>query len=386
MLDEYEPLGIRFHSFVANGDFSEAAGYDTNADALPGGHASSVFDSKGSLSVVSDWTQHEVNLNLSVDDARYPQRTVQNQTDWTASLGGIYDLGRDKLGASYTHLDLVQRPNDLGAAVTTFPVPYQVDAVDLSYTAVTSSPLSFVPEVQATRYQFETPGGTPDQSQSYRNRLTVEETLTGRYELAPQRSLLLVLRGTEINYQQDLFGLPERNSTGGAALAGVDLGRSGPFQVRALVGYQIRDYHSKAYAAVQSPIVEGEVGWLPTRLTRVDLTVRRGIDDSASENVVGYTYTAARVAVRHEYQRNIFLGAYAQLENADYSSTPVVLRGTALSQDQLDQTVYSVGLDADYFLSRHLRLTATYDFSSQNAADTGNFAISEVLVALHLAL
>ena len=137
---------------------------------------------------------------------------------------------------------------------------------------------------------------------------------------------------------------------------------------------------------MQSPIVEGEVDWLPTRLSRIDLTVRRGIDDSASENVVGYTYTAARLAVHHEYQRNIYVGAYVQLENADYSSTPVALRGSALNQDQLDQTIYSVGASADYLINRHLRLAATYDFSSQNAVDTSRFAISEVLVALHLAL
>ena len=385
VLDEYAPLGVRYRSFQFDGDLSEALGYDSNVDSYPGGRGSAVIESQGSVSAMSDWTQHELHANLSVDDSRYPQRTIQDRTNWTAGVGGIYDLGRDKLGVSYTHLSLVQTPTDLGAVVTTQPIPYEVDALDLSYTATTHSPFSFIPELQATQYHFDALNNAdPSQDQSYRNRVIVNETLTSRYELSPGRSLLLVMQGTEIRYQDRLTGLPGRDANGGSVLAGVDLGSAEPFQVRGLVGYQIRSYRSSLYGNIQSPIAEVEVGWLPTRLTNVSLAVRTGIEDSAIESVVGYTFTSAKISVEHEYQRNIILGAYGEIQNANYPSTPLQLQGTALNQDQLDQTIYSVGASAKLLINRNLRLNANYDFSSENAVGTGRFPTSEFLVALHL--
>ncbi len=385
VLDEYAPLGVRYRSFQIDGDLSEAFGYDSNVDSFPGGHASTVIESQGSVSAASDWTQHELHANLSVDDSRYPQRTIQNRTNWTAGVGGVYELGRDRLGVSYTHLSLVQTPTDLGAVVTTQPIPYEVDSLDLSYTATTHSPFSFIPEIGATQYHFDALSNADiSQSQSYRNRAIVNETLTSRYELSPGRSLLLVLQGTEIRYQNRLAGLPGRDANGGSVLAGVDLGSTGPFQVRALAGYQLRSYRSSLYSNIQSPITEVEVGWLPTRLTNVSLAIRTGIEDSAIESVVGYTFTSAKISVEHEYQRNIILGAYGQIQNANYPSTPFLLQGTALNQSQLDQTIYSVGCSAKLLINRNLRLDANYDFSSQNAVGTGRFPTNEILVALHL--
>ena len=387
VLNEYEPLGIRYRSFLLDGDLSEAVGYNTNVDNLPGGRGSPVIESQGALSAISDWTQHQLHANLSVDDSRYPQRSIQDRTDWTAGVGGIYELGRDKLGVSYTHLSLVQTPTDLGAIVTNQPIPYQVDSLDASYTATTHTPFSFIPELGATQYHFSEPNGGligQSQDQSYRNRVILDETLTSRYEAAPGRTLLLVLQGTEIRYENRLSGLPGRDANGGSALVGVDLGSTEPFTVRALAGYQFRDYRSSAYGSLQSPIVEVEVGWLPTRLTNVSLAVRTGIEDSAIESIVGYTYTSAKLAVEHEYQRNIILGAYGEIQNASYPSTPLQLQGTALNQSQLDQTIYGVGCSAKLLINRHLRLDANYDFSSQNAVDTGRFPTHNILVALHL--
>lgn len=384
-LDEYSPPGIRYRSFQVSGDARESFGYDTNVDNLPGGHASPVIESAGSLAVVSDWTQHQVHAALTVDDSRYPQRGIQDRTNWTANLGGIYEFGRDKLGLAYTHLDLVQTPTDIGAIVTTQPIPYQVDTLDLSYTVMTHSPISFIPEVVVTQYHFDpvSDGQTGD-DQSYRNRVVLTESLTSRYEAAPGRSLLLVVQGTEIRYQDNLLGLPGRDANGGSALVGVDLGSTGPIQIRALAGYQLRKYRSGAYGSLSSPIVEVEIGWLPTRLTNVSLAIRTGIEDSAVESVVSYTYTSAKLAVQHQYQRNIILGAYAQVQDANYPSTPLLLQNTALNQAQLDQSIYSVGCSASLLINRHLRLTANYDFSDQNAVGTGRFTTNNVLVGLQL--
>lgn len=66
----------------------------------------------------------------------------------------MHDFGHDTVGASYTHLSLVQMPTDMAALVLSRPVPYQVDDIRLSYTATTHGRISFIPQGGIQRYHF----------------------------------------------------------------------------------------------------------------------------------------------------------------------------------------------------------------------------------------
>lgn len=383
-LDEYAPYGIHLGTARIDGELSASGGYDSNADAVPNGHASAVFIDAGSASIASNWSRNELHAGLTFIDVHYPNRTVQDQTSWTANVGGVYDLGRDKLGVSYSHLDLYQISTDIGALLSIRPVHYAVDTAGISYSSALHNRLTLIPELLVTQYRFDS-GNAGIGTQAYRNRTLLTGSVAGRYEMAPGETLVVVVQGTDISYQQRLAGLPGRDSLGGAVMAGIDFGLSGPIRLRALAGYQRRSYRSNVYGNLDSPIAQLDLSWLPTRLTTVSLSVRNGIEDSGFENVGGFTYTSARLSLLHTYLRNLTFGAYTQIQNASYSSTPVELQNTPLNQQQSNQTIYGVGLNMKWLLNRSLSLTANYDFSTQNSVLTDSLTTNEFLVGLHFA-
>lgn len=384
-LDEYAPYGIHLGTARIDGEISASGGYDSNADAVPNGHASAVFIDAGSASIVSDWARNQLHAGMTVIDVHYPERSIQDQTSWTATAGGVYDFGRDKLGVSYSHLDLYQISTDIGALLSIRPVHYQVDNAGISYSSALHNRLTLIPELLVTQYRFGGGSETGIGSQAYRDRTLLTGSVAGRYEMAPGETLLLVVQGTDIAYQQKLAGLPGRDSLGGAVMAGIDFGLSGPIRLRALVGYQRRSYRSDVYGSIDSPIAQLELSWLPTQLTTISLAVQNGIEDSGFENVGGFTYTSARLSLQHAYLRNLTFGAYTQIQNASYSSTPIELQNTPLNQQQSNQTIYGVGLNMKWLLNRSLSITANYDFSTQNSVLTDSLTTNEFLVGLHFA-
>ena len=384
----YAPLGKRYGPLRIDADGSESEGYDNNVDCIVGGHSSPVVSTQGHLAAVSRWGQHDqVHGNISVNDIRYPSRSIQNRTNWNAELGGVHNFAHDSIGLTYTHLTLVQMPTDLGALVINRPISYNVDDVRLSYTATTHGRLSFIPQGEIQRYSFgSTPATAFVPNQSYRDRVLITEGVTAQYEVRQDSHALLVVQGTEIRYQNKLENTPSRDSNGASVMGGYDFGLRGPIKFRALVGYQTRRYRGNGYGTINSPMAEAELAWTPSRLTIVTANVRHGIEDSAFENVVGYTFTGARIGVTHTYQRNIVFSAYVQLQKANYPTAPAFLQNTVLYQERNNQTLYGAGASAEWLINRHMRLTANYDFSSQNTVGTGSFPIHNFLVGFHIAL
>ncbi|GBQ35426.1 outer membrane beta-barrel protein [Gluconacetobacter azotocaptans] len=386
-LEHYAPQGLRYGPVRFDASGGENVGYDNNVNRLANGRGSATLITSGAASAVAQWQRDQVHVNLNVDDYRFISQSIQNRTNWTVAAGGIHDFGHDRLGLAYTHLSLVQTPVDLGALGLSQPVPYQFDNVRLSYTATTHGRFSFIPEAQLSRYHFNRIVPTEMEiDQSYRNRAVITEGVTGRYDLAAGQQILVVLLGTEIRYLDSSPGLPTRDSNGASGMVGVDLGLSGPIRFRALIGYQTRRYRSALFGNLSAPMAEAELGWNPTRLTMATLTVRHGIEDSAFENIVGFTYTSAQIGVRHAYSRNIVLVAQAGYQQASYSQTPQALNNTILTQVGASQAVYSIGAGAQWLMNRHISWTFNYNFSSQSTVGTGHVPDHTFMLGLRFSL
>ena len=153
-----------------------------------------------------------------------------------------------------------------------------------------------------------------------------------------------------------------------------------------MVGYQERDFNNAAFATIRAPVAQVEIAWLPTRLTTLTATITNGIEDGAFESVVGFTATTATLRLRHEYARNIILGAHLDIQKGSYPATPAILDATVLTQPRSDQKNYGGGLDANWLINRHLRLDASYDVTNQNAIDTTRFTTHSVLIRLRCLL
>ncbi|MCH4090398.1 outer membrane beta-barrel protein [Acetobacter sp.] len=386
----YQPLGYHSGPLTVHLDGDERVGYTSNADLIQHGRKSSVINTQGHIGAVQLLDHNDqIHADVSVSDQRYPTRSLQNRTTWTANIGGTKHFGRDELGVAFTHLSLVQMPTESGALLILGPVPYTLDDGRISYLLTTHGRLSFLPEFSIQHYQFGKPqlqGASAFQDQSYRDRVVINENLTARYQMMENSHLLLLLQGTQIDYQAGNLELPARSSNGFSIMGGYSWNEAGPFQFRALIGYQRRIFSSSLYGSLSSPIAEASIKWEPTRLTTISATVSHGIEDAAFEGVVGYTNTSARLSVTHAYSRNIVFEVHAGLRKAHYPSSSPELLSSPIGQLANNQSSYGGGGGVHVYLNRHLSLELNYDFVSQSAFMGPLFPIHIVMAGVHFAL
>jgi hypothetical protein len=377
---EFDALGTRAGSFVLLPQLEQGIGYDNNVFGGASGQGSWILGTRPSLLVSSDWSRNRLVGYLGVDDARYLDQPQQSRTNWTASLGGTLAVGRDELTVAVAHLGLHQDRTELDALPTDAPVAYQVDDLRAGYT-IALNRISITPSVGFSSYRYSntTILGVPT-SQAYRNRNVLQGAVTTRYELASQRNLLVVIRGLGSNYVAPQPGAPSRNSTGYQALVGLEDDLDAVWRYRVLLGWEVRDFAATQYRPHQSPIAEGVLIWSPSGLTTVTAALNRSIEDAAQEGIIGYTYTSARLTLDHEYQRNVLVRLSAGVQHADF------LQGGGQANG------FSAGAGVSWLLNRHMRLSATYDFTDQRGTSnpvlltSGSYTRSIGLLTLRLAL
>jgi hypothetical protein len=330
--------------------------------------------------VNSDWSRDSIGGYIGADDLRYLDQPQQSRTDWTASLGGTLAVGRDQLTLAVAHLGLHQDRTELDALPTDEPVAYQVDDVRAGYTFALNR-VSITPGIEFStfRYDSTTILGVPT-PQAYRDRNVLQGMVTTRYELTPQRNLLVVIRALGSDYVAPQPGQPTRNSTGYQALFGFGDDSDAVWRYRVLVGWEVRDFAASQFGSHQAPVAEGEVIWNPSGLTTVAAMLTRSIEDAAQEDVAGYTYTSARLTLDHEYRRDVLLRLSAGVQRADF------LQGGGQADG------FTVGAGVTWLLNRHLRLSADYGFTDQRSTSNptlptaGSFTRSIGLLTLRFAL
>ena len=352
---EYESDGVRAGSFIIRPQASESIGYNDNVLGTRQGAGSFVANTEASIGATSDWSRNSLGALLSVDNSQYPSVTSQNQTNWTASLGGTYDIGRDKAVLAGTHISAHESPTDLAAFPFEQPLPFTLDTVHAGYIAQLGR-FQVIPGFDYTRIRFSdgTVAGITA-SQAFRNSDIFQGSVQTRYEFAPLRNAVVEVRGSGTNYVNPIAGQPSRDSNGFAVLAGLDYVVNGALRYRALVGYEARTF-SAPYKNHSAPIAEANVIWTPTGLTTVTGRFVHTIEDVSDISTEGYNYTSARVTVDHELYRNILLRGYVGLQRADYVGF------------NFNQTLYQGGAHATWLLNRNIGLTLSYDITDRQGS------------------
>ncbi len=383
--EDYAPIGFRAGNVTITPSLTESLGYDSDVNGLHLG-PSVLVESAGNVIARTDASQFNLSAELTVDDRRYLAVPSQSSTSWTANLGATYNFGYDQLGLGYNHLNLVQTAGQIASAAV-LPIPYHVDILNGSYTIATSGAFSLQPGLDLRSYGFDSiPVAGEGYTNAIRDRVTAQESLVGRYVLAPDRDLLLVINGTEIRYDHTLRNVPSFNSDGGSVLGGLDYSATGVFRYRLLAGYEWRSYGAGVYGQITSPIVEASVTWQPTLLTTVVFSARRDIEDSLSEAVSEFTYTTGSISISHELRRNVQLSANLQVQTADSRASPAAAAVSIFNTEAGHQTIYRAGVSANWKLNRVLSLTLSDSFAARTGQRTTTYQENVVLLGIGLAL
>ena len=362
---DFDAQGVRLGSFVITPVLQESVGYDDNVTGTRNAHGSALIETNATVNAAGGWSDTRFAAALSVDDFEYPEQSAQGFTNWTAALGGSHDFGRDTLSVGYTHLNLNQTPRDLDVPGLNQTIAYRVDDARVNY-HVDLGRFFVQPGVDVSYYNFDdgTVGGQ-QYLQTYRDRVTVSPELVGSYEFATRRRVVVILRDTQSDFDQSPPGQPRQNFNDASVLGGVAYDADGIIGFRLLAGYEERSFAaSSAYRSVQAPIVEGAATWTPTGLTTLTASASRYIEDSAAEATVGYTETALKLQVDHEYLRNVILSLHGAFFLDDYGHAA---NGTGGGHENF----FTGGAGASYALNRNVRLAADYTFSTRDSSGNG---------------
>ena len=356
---DYDAPGIQYGEVTIRPDLLQTIGFDDNVLGQPTHRASLLSETVGRLRATYDDSLTTAFAAVSVDSNRYPEQNQQSYTNWTASLGGSHQFGRDTLSIAYEHLNLNQTVRDLDTPQLDNALPYQVDTVRLSYRSVFNR-VFVQPTFAVSNYELTngSVAGVP-YIQTDRNRIVAEPGLTLGYELAPRRNAVLVLRDASAFYRNRQPGEVSRDFNDVSALAGVDF-QEGIFRYRLLVGYESRTFQSSQRKVIQSPIAEATVVWNPTGLSTLTGQVTRHIQDSADETTVAFTETAFTLRGDYEVRRNVLVYALSQYFKDDYSG------------GQGSQELISFGAGATWSLNRNVSLTGSYEFDRRNSGNVAN--------------
>jgi hypothetical protein len=400
---DYDPLGIRAGDVIVRPQVTESLGYNSNVLGINSSAISSFQENTtGSVALTSDWGgANSIGGEVAFDNRILPNVSQMNRTDASASVGGTHAFGRDTLTLAGSFLYLHQDPTGIDAApfqipgqIYTAPIPYTIGDLRAAYT-VDLGRLTLTPAFNFTSLNFQNTTlfgvhgavvpppvngfvlGIPV-NQSYRDRNLYDGSVTARYEFAPLRSAIFVVRDTAIDYtsaQKNSFG-PQRSGNGLQVLAGLEYTANGVFTYRVLAGYQQRTFQESAYTSQHAPIFEANVIWTPTGLTTVSLRAISAIADASNEAVAAYQYRAAHLQLDHELLRNVLLTGYVGLENASYL-------GTTGSQMQ-----YFTGGGVTWLVNRTVHISLTDDFLQQTGSNgfatpfTQNVALLQFRVGL----
>jgi hypothetical protein len=390
---EYQAQGIREGGIVISPSLSEAIGYDSNVVGLPQARGSDFVQTQGNVSVQSNVSGHNIGIVASVTDSRYPQQPEQSTTNWTLFAGGKFNIGGDQLIFGAAHLSLNETPRDLGIPQLTQPEPFTVDDAKIAYNAIFNR-ISLQPAVDFSSWRYDniTQNGVP-RVLDYQSRDTAVVSLTSRYDLSPAPSyvsnspaaskpimplgldnLVLVVRGIDNRSLTSVAGQPNRDSIGAAVLGGVDHITGGALSYRALVGYDYRSFTSSQYSTISAPIVEADVTWTPTERTTVTGSLTHEIQDANQTNVVAGTLTQVRLAIDHEYLRNLLLHAQAQVQQATYQ------------QNVSSQELYNANAGVTWLLNRNMRLAITYTYWNRQSGIGSSYSEHIGLLQLRFGL
>ena len=182
----------------------EGVGYTSNA--LPGPYRRGSWEivTAPSLAVASDWSRDAFGASVSAAGYAIPVAAQPGPDGWfgVRPAGGSISV-TTQLTLAAAHVTAHEDRSQIDTIASDRPIAFQIDDVRASY-AIADGRWTIVPGVQATNYTYSptTLMGVPT-SQAYRDRVVVQGGVTVTYDLAPLRSVVLVVRATRPGLHAD---------------------------------------------------------------------------------------------------------------------------------------------------------------------------------------
>lgn len=350
---DFDPIGLRRGVFLIYPRVEAGIALDSNIFANDDAEEDIVLTVAPSVRAESQWSRHELNVEVTSLAAAYVDNNDSNFVDFGGEVSGRFDIRRDRFVQGGLGLGLVTEPRD-SPDDTDNNEPNQLYRGDLDLAYRQNFNRIFIqPGVRITRLDFI------NNDQDRRDRYRYTGRLRAGYAISPR------LRGFG---QGDLFAVRfddtpviDRDSVGGSLRGGVEVGLTDFVTGEVALGVTYETFDDDALDDVFGPSAEGALTYTVTPLTTLIGTIDAGVEsttvtfdgDVASSDLE----TAIGLEARHELRRNIFLSAELGYARNDFVGT-----------DRTDDS-YLAGVGATYFLSRTLSVEGSLRYETRSSDD-----------------
>ncbi len=347
-------------SFVVHPTAEVAMSYDSNifrTETDKRGDA--IFDFRPSVSIASDWANHEAHFAVGGDVGRHFVYPGEDFVNYRTSLGGridvteaLYVSGEAGYSEAQTQRGTPDNPGGANVPPQTADVlnahgevRYMADAVLLS--------------ARIARDEITNSGGDPLTTPDGDRVETTYAVRTG-YEFSPGTTVFVEPRYNTRNYARrvDAGGLLQ-GSNGYNIQAGLTWDVTGVTFIEFGAGYLSQRFDEPGFETVSGVSLDGKLIWNPTGLLTVTAGLTRRIDETTLVGASGVLVSEGKIGVDYEYLDNLIVSLRAGYSDQSF-------RGF-----RRDDTVIDGSLAFDYRIGSRWYARLAYSMARRNSTLAG---------------
>ncbi len=351
--DPFGATGFRLGTFEADASLEQTIGYSSNVSQNVDGEGGGFSQTDAALNLISDWSRHELQINLNgsyrrpFDSDEIDRPLFNANTALRLDLVDGFTVTTDGFYTAQTQ-DFTSTILAPGAVDTPLVQNYG-GGIELERS---DRKLQFVLRGEIEREEFENAslGGALVVPQDDLNNLEYGATLRVGYEVSPAITPYVEGRYAIRDFElpRDRNGL-RRDSRIFELRGGVELDLGDKVQGEIAAGYVTQNFEDEALDTLDGFTLNGTLNWSPERDTTLALTL--GTETNTSINAAengSIIYTAGLLAERRITDRWSING------NIDYQ----------LETNDDRNTTFELGVGTQYWLNRYLALTANGEYVS----------------------
>ncbi|WP_299805329.1 outer membrane beta-barrel protein [Tardiphaga sp.] len=369
----YEPVGIRYGSWMFNPSLISGTLYDSNV-------FSSNTDKRSDIAAIISpslrahtlWERHGIDIKLDAASTIYRDNSSLDQTNASLKGNAWYDISHDL--AVLTNFQISHLNEGVGTLSSPTnaisPTPYDLYSGDVSVRKEFNRLAASV-GVSVASYDY---GSTRAQDGSIINQDGRDGqiyTLHGRldYAFSP---LLGWFAGVEGN-QRSIRGTPTQSldSQGYRALSGVTFGMTNLVTGEVGAGYAQQDFSDPSIGVIEGPAYRARLMWRPTKLLDVHFNAEQIVTETSVTSSSGVQANALQLGADYELRRNVILSVMGTYEVDKF-----------FGQDRRD-VVTTTDARVKYLLNRFAAISVYHRYSDRNS-DVSTFSYDKHQVGINV--
>ncbi|CEG08079.1 exopolysaccharide biosynthesis operon protein EpsL [Afipia felis] len=369
----YEPVGIRYGSWMINPALTSGGFFDSNvfsSNTTKNSDFAAVVEP--TLRAHTLWERHGIDVKLDAQSMIYGQFSSLDQNNISLKGSGWYDVARDlKVLGSFQVAHLNEGVGTLSSPVNAVaPTPYNLYSGDVAVrkefnrlaASVGMGVKSY--DYQSTRAQD---GSTINQDGRDGQIYTVHGRLD--YAFSPFLGWFAALEGNE----RQIRGTPGHtlDSNGYRALSGITLGRANLLSGEIGGGYVSQRFDDPTIGTISGPSYHASLLWRPTRLLDIHAKAEQLVTETSDTSSSGVLANAFQVGADYELLRNVVISLSGGYENDKF-----------FGQTRKD-TVTSTDARIKYMLNRFASVSVYHRYTDRKS-DIPAFSYEKHLVGINV--